>query len=102
MYLVSLGEGGPYPKIVEPLRGSHHRAISGFASGEAEEEEQRPHDNVQSSVKTFLPGFGNGWLKYCVIVQLLGRAAEHFECDAQNLSGMFLHNSVQDGGRNHP
>ena len=23
---------------------------------------------LQSSVKTFLPGFGNGWLKYCVAV----------------------------------
>ena len=24
---------------------------------------------VQSGVKTFLPGFGNGWLKYCAMVQ---------------------------------
>ena len=24
---------------------------------------------LQSSEKTFLPGFGNGWLKYCAIVQ---------------------------------
>ena len=27
---------------------------------------------VQSSVKTFLPGFGNGLLKYCAIVQFWG------------------------------
>ena len=27
---------------------------------------------VQSSVKTFLPGFGNGWLKYCAIVHFRG------------------------------
>ena len=27
--------------------------------------------NVQSSVKTYLPGFGNGWLKYCAMVQFL-------------------------------
>ena len=28
-------------------------------------------NNVQSSVKSFLPGFGNGWPKYCAIVQWL-------------------------------
>ena len=28
--------------------------------------------SVQSCVKTFLPGFGNGWLKYCAIVQFWG------------------------------
>ena len=27
---------------------------------------------VQSRVKTFLPGFGNGWLKYCAIAQFWG------------------------------
>ena len=26
---------------------------------------------VQSSVQTFLPGFGNGWRKYCAIVHFL-------------------------------
>ena len=30
---------------------------------------QRPEYRLQSRVKTFLPGFGNGWLKYCVLVQ---------------------------------
>ena len=28
--------------------------------------------NLQSSVKTFLPGFGNAWLKYCAVVHLWG------------------------------
>ena len=27
---------------------------------------------IQSSVKTFLPGFGNVWLKYCAIVECWG------------------------------
>ena len=27
---------------------------------------------LQSSVKTFLSGFGNGWMKYCAIVQFWG------------------------------
>ena len=27
---------------------------------------------LQSSVKTFLPGFGNGWLKYCGLVKFWG------------------------------
>ena len=27
---------------------------------------------LQSSVKSFLPGFGNGWLKYCTVVQFWG------------------------------
>ena len=28
--------------------------------------------SLQSSVKTLLPGFGNGWLKYCAKVQFFG------------------------------
>ena len=48
---------------------------------------------VQSSAKTFLPGLGNGWLKYCTIASAcLGFAMEHFEVDSRNLSVMFLHN----------
>ena len=44
---------------------------------------------VQSAVKTFLLGFGNGWLKYCAIVsysEILGWAVERFESDSQNLA----------------
>ena len=44
---------------------------------------------IQSRVKTFLPGSGNGWLKCCALVQFWGLGAEHFESDSQNLGGMF-------------
>ena len=37
---------------------------------------------LQSSVKTFLPGLGNGWLKYCPNSAILGWAAENFERDS--------------------
>ena len=43
---------------------------------------------------TLLPGFENGWLKYCALVHFWGWAAEHFEKDSQNLAEMFLHNSA--------
>ena len=30
-----------------------------------------PQVKHQSSVNTFLPGFGNGWLKYCAILRAI-------------------------------
>ena len=35
-------------------------------------------DTLQSSVKTYLPGFGNGWLKYCATVQNFGVGSRTF------------------------
>ena len=40
---------------------------SSFLEGMLEEQFK-----VQSSVKTFPPGFGNAWLKYCAVVHLWG------------------------------
>ena len=45
---------------------------------------------LQSRVKTFMPGSGNGWLKCSAIVHCWGLAAEHFEGDSLNLAGMFF------------
>ena len=47
--------------------------------------------DLQICVKTVLLGFGNGWLKYCAMVQFWGGhwAAQHFESDSRNLAGMF-------------
>ena len=50
---------------------------------------------IQSRVRTFRPGFGNGWLKYRALVQFWGWAAGHFEGDCRNLADMLLPNSVE-------
>ena len=44
---------------------------------------------VQSRVKTFLPGFGNGWLKYCAIMKYFG-----WQRNVLRVITIFLHNSV--------
>ena len=56
-------------------------------------EYDRSEWSVQRSVKTFLPGFGHGWLKLCARHSaFFVRAAKHFKADSRNLKRMFLHN----------
>ena len=51
---------------------------------------------IQISVKKFLPGFGKGWLTYCITMHFLLRAVQNVEGDSRNLADMFLPNSVQE------
>ena len=76
--------------LLDACKGQRHdcRRLGHFAA-------PMRSSGIQSRVKAFLQGFGLGLLKYCAILLFLGWAAERFECDSQNLAGMFLHNSVE-------
>ena len=50
---------------------------------------RKPFTTVQSSVKNFLPGLGNGWLTFLRQSTFLEWAVEHFESDSRNLAEMF-------------
>ena len=50
---------------------------------------RKPFTTVQSSVKNFLPGLGNGWLTFLRQSTFLEWAVEHFESDSRNLAEIF-------------